>query len=348
MNVSRLFSMARKDVVLTTREGFFLFMVMIPILLSLVLNAALGSIGTATPSVGVLGEGAVVDILQEESSIKVSIVSSEESLRKAVLEGEYDAGLIMPKDSDIAAGTLPTLLISGKSLLNERLTIGATLLEAFRAGAGAEELVTIETKLIGTEEFSIKERLIPFILVYAVMIAAMILSASLIEEREYKTLNAVLVTPITPLEVIMAKSLYGLFLGLILGILILVLNSSLTGGIHLILFFLVLGTVFAVGIGLMAGVVMKDITDLISRMKLLGFFFMIPGLVILFPQIPQWLGKFFPTYYFIHPLLFITQKGATWSDVWWEAVVMVVIDVVVLYAASRVLRRRMLGQAIRI
>ncbi len=348
MNVSRLISMARKDVVLTTRESFFLFMVIIPIVISIVLTYALATMGTSTPSVGVFGEGELVDMLEEEPSIKVSIFLSEESLRKAVLEGEYDAGLIIPKDSDIAAGALPTLLISGKSLLNERLTIGATLVEAFRESAGHEEVVTIETKLVGTEEFSIKERIVPFILVYAVMIAAMILSASLIEEREYKTLNAVLVTPITPLEVILAKSLYGLFLGLVLGILILVLNSSLTGGIHLILFFLILGTLFGVGIGLMAGVVMKDITDLISRMKLLGFFFMIPALIILFPQIPQWLAKFFPTYYFLHPLLVITQEGATWSDVWWEAVVMIIIDVVVLYATSRVLRKRMLGEAIRI
>ena len=347
MNVSRLFSMTRKDVVSTTRESFFLLMILVPIIMSIVLTYALGTMGTPTPSVGVFGEGELVNILEEEPSIKVSIVSSEEHLRKAVLEGEYDAGLIIPSDLDIAAGTLPTLLISGKSLLNERLTIGATLVEAFREGAGAEGVVTIETKLIGTEEFSIKQRFVPAILVYATMIAAMILSASLIEEREYKTLNAVLVTPITPLEVIVAKSLYGLFLGLILGILILVLNSSLTGGIHLILFFLILGTLFAVGIGLMAGAVMKDITDLISRMKLLGFFFMIPALVILFPQIPQWLGKFFPTYYFIHPLLVITQRGAGWSDVWWEAVMMMIIDVVVLYAASRVLRRRMLGEAIR-
>ena len=348
MNVSRLFSMARKDVVMTTRESFFLLMILVPILMSIALTYALGTMGTPTPSVGVFGEGELVNILEEEPSIKVSIFSSEESLRKAVLEGEYDAGLIMPKGSDIAAGSLPTLLISGKSLLNDRLTIGATLVEAFRESAGAEGVVTIETKLIGTEEFSIKERFVPVILVYAVMIAAMILSASLIEEREYKTLNAVLVTPITPLEVILAKSLYGLFLGMILGILILVLNSSLTGGIHLILFFLILGTLFGVGIGLMAGVVMKDITDLISRMKLMGFFFMIPALVILFPQIPQWIGKLFPTYYFIHPLLIITQRGAGWSDLWWEAVVMIAIDVVVLYATSRVLRKRMLGEAIRV
>jgi ABC-2 type transport system permease protein len=340
--------MTRKDIVLTTRESFFLFMVLIPIFLALVLNVALGTMGTTIPSVGVVGEGEIVDILQEESSIEMSIVSSEEDLRKAVLENDFNAGLIMPADSDIATGTLPTVLISGKSLLNERLTIGATLLKAYRESANIEELVTIETTLIGTEEFSLKQRFIPFILVYAAMVAAMIISASLIEEREYKTLNAVLVTPITPLEVVLSKSLYGMFLGLILGILILVLNSSLTGGIHLILLFLILGMFFAIGIGLVAGVVMKDITDLISRMKLLGFFFMLPALVMLFPQIPQWLGKLFPTYYFIHPLLIITQRGAGWSDIWWEAVILVIIDVVVLIGAGKILNRRMLGKEIKV
>jgi ABC-2 type transport system permease protein len=338
--------MTRKDIVMTARESFFLFMVFIPIAMALVLNVALGSMGTAIPSIGVLGEGEIVDILQEESSIKVSIVSSEEDLRKAVLENQYNAGLIMPAVTD--KGTLPTLLISGKSLLNERLTVGAALIEAYRESANIDNLATIETKLIGTEEFSLKQRFIPFILVYTTMIAAMIISASLIEEREFKTLNAVLVTPITPLEVIIAKSLYGMFLGLVLGILILVLTGSLMGSIHLILLFLVLGMFFGIGIGLVAGVVMKDITDLMSRMKLLGFFFMLPALVMLFPQIPQWLGKLFPTYYFIHPLLIITQRGAGWSDVWWEAVILIVIDVIVLIGAGRILNRRMLGREIRV
>jgi len=148
MNASRLLSMTRKDIVLTTRESFFLFMVLIPIIMTLVLNVALGSMGTAIPSIGVLGEGEIVDILQEESSIQVNIVSSEEDLRKAVLENQYDAGLIMPADDD--KGALPTLLISGKSLLNERLTIGATLVEAYRESANIDNLATIETKLIGT------------------------------------------------------------------------------------------------------------------------------------------------------------------------------------------------------
>jgi ABC-2 type transport system permease protein len=344
MNVSRLISMTKKDIVLTTRQGFFLFMIVMPVIMTLVLNAALGSVGTAVPDVAVYGDHELVSILEEEPSIDINIVQSEQELRDGVLQGTYDAGLIF-KGSGV--GSLPELLISGKSLLNDRMTIGATLVNAYRKSLGVEETVTVDTRVIGTEEFSLKVRLIPFLLIMATVIGGLIISSSLIEEREKKTINAVLVTPITPLEVIIAKSLYGLFLGLILGILILALNGSFTGGTHLLLLFLTLGTLFTVALGLMAGVVMENITDLIARMKIFNLFLLFPALVILFPQIPQWIGKLFPTYYFIDPIMAITQRGATWSDVWWEAVIMVIIDCVVLVLASRVLRARMLGREFR-
>lgn len=344
MNVSRLLCMTRKDIVLTTRESFFLFMVISPIVVTIVLNAALGSADAPRATLAVFGGDELVSMLEEEPSLKIIRVSSEEDLYDKVLEGEYDAGLVFPEQP---RGS-PELYISGKSLMNDRLTIGATLIEVFRKMTGTEDIVTFETKISGTEEFSWKVRLIPFLLIIATVVGGLIISSSLIEEREVKTLNAVLVTPITPLEVILAKSLYGLFLGLILGVLILVLNSSFSGGIFLVLFFLVLGTLFTVGLGLMAGVIMENITDLIARMKLFNLFLMLPAMIILFPQIPQWIGKFFPTFYFIDPILSITQKGATWSDVWWEAVILIIIDCVVLLLASRVLRERMLGKEIRI
>jgi len=339
MKFSRMFSMAKKDVVIITRETFFLYMVVMPIVMSLVLTAALGSVGTARPTLAIYGEGELVSILEEEPSLNVTIFSSEESLREAVMEGEYDGGLLV--------SPTPKLLISGKSLSNERVTIGATLANVFREVSGKEETVLFETKVIGTDKDPWKVRLVPFLTIFAVMVAGMIISASLIEEREKKTLNAVLVTPITPLEVIMAKALFGLFLGLILGTIILVLNGALTSGFLLITLFLILGTTFTVALGLMAGVVMDNITDLITRIKIFGVILYFPALIIMFPQIPQWLGKFFPTYYFIDPIFSITQKGAGWSDVWWKAVILLACDVVVLALAAKVLRRRMLGKKIK-
>ncbi len=339
MKFSRMFTMAKKDVVIITRESFFLYMVTMPIIASLVLTAVLGSVGTARPTLAIYGEGELVSILEEEPSLNVTIFSSEESLREAVLEGEYDGGLLV--------SPTPKLLISGKSLLNERVTIGATLANAFREVSGKEETILFETKVIGTDGYPWKVRLVPFLVMIAALVAGMIISASLIEEREKKTLNAVLVTPITPLEVIMAKALFGLFLGLILGTIILVLNGALTGGFLLIMLFLILGTTFTVGLGLMAGVMMDNITDLITRIKIFGLILYFPALVIMFPQIPQWLGKFFPTYYFIDPIFSITQKGAGWSDVWWKAVILLACDVVVLALAAKMLRRRMLGKKIK-
>ena len=339
MKLSRMFSMAKKDVVIITRESFFLYMVAMPIVMSLILTAALGSVGTAKPSIAIYGDSEIVSILEEEPSLNVTIFSSEKDLREAVLEGEYDGGLLV--------SPAPKLLISGKSLLNERVTIGATLTNAFREVSGKEETILFETKEIGTDEYPWKVRFIPFLTMIAVLVAGMIISASLIEEREKKTLDAVLVTPITPLEVIMAKALFGLFLGLILGIIILMLNGALTGGFLLIMLFLILGTTFTVALGLMAGVVMDNITDLITRIKIFGLILYFPALIIMFPQIPQWLGRFFPTYYFIDPIFSITQKGAGWSDVWWKAVILVVCDVIVLALATKVLRKRMLGKKIK-
>ncbi|MBU7009103.1 MAG: ABC transporter permease [Theionarchaea archaeon] len=340
MKFSRMFPMAKKDVVIITRESFFLYMVAMPIIASLVLTAVLGSVGTARPTLAVYGEGELMSILEEELSLNVTIFSSEESLREAVLQGEYDGGLLV--------SPTPKLLISGKSLLNERVTIGAALENAFREVSGEEETILFETKEIGADVYPWKVRFVPFLVIIAAMVAGMIISASLIEEREKKTLNAVLVTPITSLEVITAKALFGLFLGLILGTIILVLNGALAGGFLLIMLFLVLGTTFTVAIGLMAGVMMDNITDLITRIKTFGVILYFPAVVIMFPQIPQWIGKFFPTYYFIDPIFSITQEGAGWSDVWWKAVILLACDVVVLVLAAKVLRERMLGKKIKV
>ncbi len=337
MDLSRLLVMTKKDIRMVTREMFFLYFLIMPILASVVLNAALGTTGTAAPELAVHGEGEIVSLLEEDSSVRVTIVSAEE-LREGVREGTYDAGLL--------TGPSPQLLISGESLLNDRITMTATITDAYKTLSGEEESIAFEREILGSDEYSLKVRLMPFLLIMATIIGGLIISTSLIEEREKKTLDAVLVTPLTAQEIILAKSLFGLFIGLILGVIILILNSSFAGGVILIIAFLVLGTLFAVGLGLIAGVVMDNITDLIARMKIFNLFLMFPAFIILFPQIPQWIGKFFPLYYFVHPLLSITQRGAGWADVWWEAVVLLLFDLVVLVLAAKVLRERMLGEKI--
>jgi ABC-2 type transport system permease protein len=60
---------------------------------------------------------------------------------------------------------------------------------------------------------------------------------------------------------------------------------------------------------------MKDISTLYSAIKGLNLFVYAPGIVQLFPKIPAWVGKIFPTYYVISPIMILTRKGGSWAEV---------------------------------
>jgi len=334
MSLSRIFLMTKKDIVLTTREKFFLAMIIFPIISTFIVNAALGSTGASNPSLALYAGDNLKSALMERSTLDIEYFDDPSALYDAVSKGEYDGGLIV--------GEYTKLYMSGNSLLNERVAIQSTVSSALSEISGKSKALIVESVILGEEEYSLKVRIIPFLLIFSVVIAGFIISSSLVEEREKKTINALLVSPASPLEVIISKSIYGLFLGIVLSAIVLIMNNALSE--PLILFFLFLGTVFTVGIGLLGGAVMDNITDLIARMKIFNIFLQFPALVILFPQIPQWIGKFFPTYYFIDPVLRLSQGSAGFGDVWMHALVLLGCDIIVIMLASRVLRQRILGR----
>jgi ABC-2 type transport system permease protein len=67
--------------------------------------------------------------------------------------------------------------------------------------------------------------------------------------------------------------------------------------------------------GLLLGAFLKDVDTLFAVLKATGILLYAPAIVYLFPEIPQWIGRIFPTYYLIGPVIEISQRGATWSDV---------------------------------
>jgi len=100
-----------------------------------------------------------------------------------------------------------------------------------------------------------------------------------------------------------------------MGIAVLILNHAFNAQLGLMILILFLGAIMACCFGLIIGAFIKDTASLFSAIKGLGIILYGPGLVYIFPQIPQWIGKFFPTYYVINPIMEITQKGGSWSTV---------------------------------
>jgi len=73
--------------------------------------------------------------------------------------------------------------------------------------------------------------------------------------------------------------------------------------------FVLLGGVFAVELGLLLGTLAKRTMELLAAIKGIGALLFVPALVMLFPSIPQWISRVFPTYYIIDPIVKLTMMG---------------------------------------
>jgi ABC-2 type transport system permease protein len=87
------------------------------------------------------------------------------------------------------------------------------------------------------------------------------------------------------------------------------------------------------------GAFIKDVNTLFTVIKAGGLLLYAPALVYLFPDIPEWVGRIFPTYFIIQPVVEITQKGAAWADVAPELAVLVLLILLMLGVITAVVRR---------
>jgi ABC-2 type transport system permease protein len=125
-----------------------------------------------------------------------------------------------------------------------------------------------------------------------------------------------------------------------MGIVILVINQAFGVQPWLLVLVLGLGAVMATIIGLLAGAFLKDTTSLLAFSKIGGFVLIGPAIIYMFPQIPQWIGRIFPTYYIVEPIVDLVQRGGGWSDI--AANVFILIGLIVLLSIilSIVLRKK--------
>ena len=160
------------------------------------------------------------------------------------------------------------------------------------------------------------------------MLGSFLIPANLlVQEKERKTINAILVTPVKTSDVLIAYGVLGVAVSMIMGTLVIFFNVGFSQ--PLLLFIpLILGSVLVAEWGLLAGLLAKNVTVLFASMKGLGIFFIAPAIIKLFPNWPQWIGNFFPTHYIIDPVFSISVLGEGWSDVAVEISVLVILTIV--------------------
>lgn len=331
MSLRRIGVLLGKELITGPKTFFFVWAVAGPISLTLFIHLIFGSLFSGKPKLGIKdhGNSQIVESLQNMESINIKEYTSENQLKNAVETGARDVGVVLLQnfDSMIKNGELTklTAYVWGESLLKNRAIVTSALLYQIRELSGKEVPVDITPVSLGKEEnIPWEERFLPFIVLMAIFMGGFIMPASsLVDEKEKRTLGAVLITPATKIDVLISKGFMGMIVSMITGITILVLNRVFNVQLGLIIFILFLGAAMASCIGLMVGAFMKDVASLFSTMKGFGFILYGPGLIYIFPKIPEWVGKFFPTYYVIEPILEITQKGGSWPNVHLEVFILI-------------------------
>jgi ABC-2 type transport system permease protein len=346
MSFKRIWTLIKTEVFHGPKDMVLVMAVILPILLALFVNLAFGEIFTDKAKLGIYDEGRspLVEKLTSEESMNVKIYPNEAALRASAANGATDMGIVLPADFDanLANNTVKLkAYVWGESLAKNRAVIPLALNDAIRETAGTELPVNIEKIPLG-DESSVpwSDRLLPLTVLLAVFYGGMMLpAASLIHEKQRRTLEALNVTPTTITDIFTAKGVIGAVLALIMGVLTLAISTSFGNSPLGLTITLALGAVLAAEIGLLAGAFIKDMNTLFAFWKFGGLILFGPSIIFMFPQIPSWIGYIFPTYYVIKPITDMSVMGVSFSSVALYVGILVVVIILIGIALWKIVKR---------
>jgi ABC-2 type transport system permease protein len=346
MSGRRVLEVLRKDLRLGPRSPVFLWVLVLPLMITLVLQVVFGSLFDPRPRLGVvdLGASVIPEAAAALEGIEVTLLDSVTELRRQVEANDLDAGLVLADGFDemVRSGEQPPLefYVGGESLASDRIVLAVTTIDLIRQVEGSPPPVAVEVTTFGTEALPIAVRLVPAIVAYALLVAAVFLPAfGLADERERGTLDAVVVTPVRLSEVVAAKGALGLVLAIPMAVFTLWLNDALGVRWPALLVVIAVGGLLLVEVGMIYGIASKDITGVFALIKGTGILLMGPAIFYMFPNWPQWIAKLFPTYWIIDPIFRVTAEGATLGDVWDELAIALCVVALMLLPLNWMTRR---------
>ena len=353
MSLRRIGVLLNKDLIKGPKNFLFIYALVGPIVISLVLTLVFGSLFSSLPRLGTYDEGASLLPAQfaELDSVASNNYETDGDLETAVSDGKADIGIIIPSGFDSRIQTGETVQIQawvwGESLARNRAVLSAVITEQTRALAGREIPIEITTKTLGNaEEIPWGDRLLPLVVIMSVIMGGtMVPAASLVDEKQKRTLRALAITPTSLADVFISKALMGAILGLFVGVVILILNQAFGAQPVLLLLVLTLGSLLAAAFGVVFGALVKDITTLFALLKGIGIFLYAPAFIYMFPALPQWIGRIFPTYYILNPVVELSQQGAGWAEIAPEVYILIGLIAVTGFIAVRLGMRMQRNEA---
>jgi len=211
---------------------------------------------------------------------------------------------------------------------------------------------TLNSQLLYNPQMKSAYNFVPAIMgMLLMLICAMMTSISIVREKERGTMEVLLVSPVRPLTVVMAKAVPYLVLAFVILIVILlmaryVLGVPLAGSLLWIIVVSVIYILLALSLGLLISNVAQTqlVALLLSAMVLLMPVVMLSGMMFpveSMPRVLQWIAAVVPPRYYIDAMRKLMIMGVGIGEVMKEVVVLIGMTVVLLTVAMKKFKQRL-------
>lgn len=301
-------------------------------------------IGVYEPST----DGPFAELMGAENLV-VTMKNSEEALKEGILDGEFNAGVALPADfvASLSEGREARLKLYFGVDFPEELKSSFEIIFKELVFVLAGRRIDIESteEILGVDRsgapIAYRDRMRPLFAVVILLIETMDLATLIAEEREARTLHALLVTPVAMADLFAAKAVTGIGLAFSQAALLMALIGGLALQPTLILATLALGAVFVTGVGFLLASAARDMMSVVAWGVLAIVILSLPSVGVLFPGLFTGWVKLIPSYYLVDAVHRAANFGAGWNELWPNLVGLGVFGVAAMTLGSVVLGRRL-------
>lgn len=329
--INKILRIFRKDATIARRDSMLIYIIVIPFLLAVGIPFFAPGVTDSAVTIALLNSDTADHIEYMESYVQVEIFDSMKELERRV------------NKSDDAVGIVPVeqgyeIIIEGNE--DESAIETARFINTFYELGATRENTTAEILDFGKTVPPLKTKLANMLILMVIMLAGMIISLGIVEEKADNTISAMNVTPVTQNTFIIGKSMLG---GIVaMGSIII---SLLIMGYHDINWLMIIligftSMILTFVVGFLQGLASKDVIEAAAGVKLM----MLPiaaGIAVyeLVAIKWQWTMYWNPFYWAYRANDFVLSKTADWGTVLFSVAAVTILSLIVYIIAIPKIRK---------
>ncbi len=325
MNLHLISTIVIKDLSLYFRNRFFAFVTVLGLVFYAIAYYLLPATVDETLTVGLYAPAAPPAFVEPlaEAGIVLQTAVTEASLLEAMENGDYNVGVVLSDDlmARLATGEQDDVILYFTPDFPQELQAAYVILfqELAYSLAGQPLNINATEEVLGMDmvgrQVALRDQLIPLLAVAILMIETLGLAALISSEIEGRTIEALLVTPLSIGGLFTGKGIMGVGLAFAQVSLLMLATRTLSDGPLLILFTLLLGSMLVTGLGFLIASFARDLMSVMGWGMLAIIILTMPAFTAFIPGLVTNWVKVIPSYYIVDTLYRVMNFEAGWADV---------------------------------